>query len=227
MKGNENMENGMITAIVGPMFAEKSGELIITCEKLKKYAKKNVKVYKPINDDRFSETQIVSRLGISLDAENMPTEVTDEVIKKALLDNKETEVVAFDEVHFFSKGIVELVRELSLSGKEVYVAGLNLDYTASTFGPIGDLLAISDKVINKTAFCTVCGGEAKFTQRIINGKPAEFGEQIIVGDTESYEVRCAKHYVHPSKAKAFNEANREKITEIIAKDILKKEEKEG
>lgn len=195
---------GKITLIVGPMFAEKSGELILTCEKLQLYAKKKVKVYKPANDDRFSNTEIVSRLNKKMVAENLPTSITKTVIEKVLNDCKNYDVVAFDEVHFYSEGIVKLVYELSMQDKDIYIVGLNLDYTASTFGSVGDLMALADKIVIKRAYCTICGAEAKFTQRIINGKPAEFGEQVIVGDKEHYEVRCKNHYVHPSKAKEYN-----------------------
>ena len=220
---------GKITLIVGPMFAEKSGELIITCEKLKLYAKKSVKVYKPAKDDRFSDTEIVSRLGRKMEAENLPTSITEDVIKKVLNDCKNVDVVAFDEVHFYSSQIVDLVYELSIQGKDLYIVGLNLDYTASTFASVGDLMALSDEIIIKRAYCTVCGEEAKFTQRIINGKPAEYGEQVIVGDKEHYEVRCKCHYVHPSKAKAYNEkCFGDNITSIAGDDagsenLLKKE----
>lgn len=219
--------NGKITMIVGPMFAEKSGELIITCETLMHYAKKNVKVYKPANDDRFSETEIVSRIGHKIEAENLPTKLTEDIVKKVIEDCKEYDVVAFDEVHFFSKGIVDIVYELSMMGKDIYIVGLNLDYTASTFGSVGDLLAISDEVKIKRAYCTVCGKEAKFTQRIINGMPAEFGKQVLIGDKEEYEVRCKNHYIHPSKAKEYKE--KMDVTTIVLNDNneIKTNQKEG
>lgn len=196
---------GKITMIVGPMFAEKSGELIMTCDTLKTYGKKKVKVYKPANDDRFSDTEIVSRVGTRLEAENLPTTITSDVMLKVLEDTITYDVVAFDEVHFFSDGITKLVYELSNAGKDIYIVGLNLDYTASTFGSVGDLLALADDIKIKRAYCTICGREAKYTQRIINGKPAEYGNQVVIGDKEDYEVRCKEHYVHPSVAREYNE----------------------
>lgn len=218
---------GKITMIVGPMFAEKSGELIMTVDTLKTYGKKKCMVYKPANDDRFSMTEIVSRVGTNLDAENLPTTITSDVILKVLEDTIGYDVVAFDEVHFFSSGITKLVYELANAGKDIYIVGLNLDYTASTFGEVGNLLALADDVRIKRAYCTICGAEAKFTQRIINGKPAEFGSQVLIGDKEDYEVRCKMHYVHPSKAKEYNEKMVELADEIFRKkERLDKEDKE-
>ena len=229
--------NGKITMIVGPMFAEKSGELIITCETLMMYAKKKVKVYKPANDDRFSETEIVSRIGHKIEAENLPIKLTKDIVKKVVKDCMDYDVIAFDEVHFFSKEIVDIVYELSMHGKDIYAVGLNLDYTASTFGSVGDLLALADEVKIKRAYFTTCGKEAKFTQRIINGMPAEYGTQVLIGDKEEYEVRCKEHYVHPSKAKEYKEkielTKKINVTDIILNEIvessdnIKSNQKEG
>lgn len=41
--------SGFITVITGPMFSEKSGELIKRCEKMEKYGRKTVKAFKPKN----------------------------------------------------------------------------------------------------------------------------------------------------------------------------------
>lgn len=217
---------GKITMIVGPMFAEKSGELITTCETLREYAHKKVMVYKPSTDNRWSDTEIVSRIGTRLKAETLPANITDDVIIKVLGDMISYDVVAFDEVHFYSEKITKLIYELSMAGKDIYIAGLNLDYAANTFGEVGNLMALSDEIKIKRAYCTVCGAEAKFTQRIINGKPAEFGTQVVVGDKENYEVRCKMHYVHPSKAKDYNTHLIDVVDEIFKKEKQNKEDEE-
>lgn len=46
---------GRITVITGPMFSEKSGELIDRCLKLEKFGGKQIKVYKPAEDNRDCE----------------------------------------------------------------------------------------------------------------------------------------------------------------------------
>lgn len=194
------MERGSITVIIGPMFSEKSGELIRRCQKLMQYGRKKVRAYKPAEDDRFSKEEIVSRIGYRLPATNIPRELPPETIQQILLETTYTDVVAFDEVQFFSKPIIGLVEELAYKGKQIIVDGLNMDYRGTEFGYIGGLLAISDEIVKLTSFCAVCGNsEAGFTQRIINELPAMLGPVILLGDTESYEPRCRRCFVPPHK----------------------------
>lgn len=60
------MQTGRITVITGPMFSEKSGELIRRCQKLIQFGRKKVVAYKPAEDDRFAQDEIVSRIGYRL-----------------------------------------------------------------------------------------------------------------------------------------------------------------
>jgi thymidine kinase len=51
------------------------------------------------------------------------------------------------------------------------------------------LLAIADDVTKIHAICTVCGAPAHRSQRVIASK-----EQVVLGETDSYEARCRGHY---------------------------------
>ena len=44
---------GFLTVIIGPMFSEKSGELIKQCLLSQNYQNKTVRIYKPVIDDRY------------------------------------------------------------------------------------------------------------------------------------------------------------------------------
>lgn len=193
-------EYGLLTVITGPMYSEKSGELIRRCEKLQKYGKKKVKVYKPINDNRFSGDKVVSRIGYTIPAENLNTELLEEDLYMVLCEAECFDVIAFDEAQFFQKNIMKLVSELTAEGKHVIIAGLDMDYRGMEFGYMGGLLAMADEVIKQTAYCACCGLSAKFTQRLINNKPARKGPIVLVGDKESYEPRCRKCFIPPHKA---------------------------
>ena len=57
---------GFLTTIIGPMFSEKSGELIKRCLLAEKYQNKKVIVYKPALDNRYSEDEVVSRIGLRI-----------------------------------------------------------------------------------------------------------------------------------------------------------------
>ncbi|PLS19651.1 thymidine kinase [Bacillus sp. M6-12] len=195
-------ELGYITVISGPMFSEKSGELIRRCEKMQKYGRKIVKAYKPNNDNRFSEDEIVSRMGYRLPATNIPTDITEQVMEQILEETKYVDVVAFDEAQFFSKNIMKLVDELASRKKYVIVAGLNMDYRGKEFGYIGGLMAMAVEVVKLTSYCSCCGSPmGTHSQRLTNGKPAKLGTIVLIGDTESYEPRCRNCYVPPHKVK--------------------------
>jgi len=195
------MMRGFVTVIVGPMFSEKSGELIRRCQKLMQYGRKRVQAYKPAEDNRFGKEDIVSRIGYRFQATSISRKLTAETVEAIIADTQDVDIVAFDEAQFFTQPIVELIEELASRGKGVIVAGLNTDYRGKPFGHIGDLLAIADEIVKLTAFCATCGDPgATFTQRTINGQPAAIGPLILIGDTESYEPRCRFCYVPPHLA---------------------------
>lgn len=194
--------SGFITVITGPMFSAKSEELIKRCEKMKRYGRKSVKAYKPANDNRFSENEIVSRTGYRIPATNIPTDITEEVMRIILEDTQNIDVVAFDEAQFFSKNIMKLVDELAYRKKQVIISGLNMDYRGKEFGFVGGLLAMADEPVKLTAFCSCCGSPmGTHSQRLTNGKPAKLGAIVLIGDTESYEPRCRNCFVPPHKVK--------------------------
>lgn len=190
-------KSGFLTTIIGPMFSEKSGELIKRCKQAEKYQNKKVIVYKPILDNRYSEDEVVSRIGLRINAHRLNQNLSEEDIQGKVYDLcKNVDMVAFDEAQFFSEEIVDIVRNLVGLGKEVIVDGLNLDYLGRPFGSMGNLLLFSDEIITKNAFCKCCGRPAMYTQRLIDGKPdtGTEGGLVLIGDTESYEPRCRLCY---------------------------------
>ncbi|ADO59431.1 thymidine kinase [Paenibacillus polymyxa] len=193
---------GKISVITGPMFSEKSGELIKRILKMERYGGKKVKAYKPTEDFRFEADWIVSRMGYRYPASNIPRKLTDSIIEEILVETESIDVVAFDEVQFFSKPIMGLVDELAYRGKHVICDGLNMDYREKEFGFMGGLLTMADEITNLTSYCSVCQSpHARFTQRMVNGMPAKMGPIILIGDKEDYEVRCRSCYIPPHKVR--------------------------
>ncbi len=195
---------GFLTTIIGPMFSEKSGELIKRCKQAQQYQGKKVMVYKPDIDVRFSVSEVVSRIGLSIPAHMLPQDLSVEFVRQRIyVDTAQCDIVAFDEAQFFSAELVDVVQHLIDEGKMVIVAGLNLDYQNKPFGHINNILLFSDEVIVKNAYCACCGRPAMYTQRLLNGVPyvEEQIDNILVGDKESYEPRCRLCYVRPKKNK--------------------------
>lgn len=176
---------GCIEVVCGPMFSGKTEELIRRVRRAQ-IARQKVQIFKPAIDDRYHETKVVSHSSQSIEA--TPVSGSIEILKR-LLDS--TRIVAIDEVQFFDENIIQVVRKLARRGVRVICAGLDQDYKGQPFGPIPHLLAIADDVRKITAICTICGHPASKTFRKVE---VNSDEQVLVGETESYEARCRTHY---------------------------------
>ena len=189
---------GWIEVISGCMFAGKTEELIRRINVLS-YAKKNIIVFKPKIDNRYSDSEIVAHSGAKVPC--LVVEKAQDILKKIEAD---TEVVAIDEVQFFDKDIVEVCEYLADKGIRVMVAGLDKDFRGESFGVMPELLTRAEFVTKLTAVCAKCGAPATRTQRLVNGKPAGFEDPIVmVGADESYEPRCRHCHQVPNKPHKF------------------------
>lgn len=189
---------GWIEVISGCMFAGKTEELIRRINVLS-YAKKNIIVFKPKIDNRYSDSEIVSHSGAKVPC--LVVAKAQDILKKIEAD---TEVVAIDEVQFFDKDIVEVCEYLADKGIRVMVAGLDKDFRGESFGVMPELLTRAEFVTKLTAVCAKCGAPATRTQRLVNGKPAGFEDPIVmVGADESYEPRCRHCHQVPNKPHKF------------------------
>lgn len=189
---------GWLEVICGCMFAGKTEELIRRINVLS-FAKKNIIVFKPKIDDRYSETEIVSHAGT-----HVPCIVVSNA--KEILNHIEadTEVVAIDEVQFFDEDIVDVCEYLADKGLRVMVAGLDKDFRGEPFGVLPELLTRAEFVTKLTAVCAKCGAPATRTQRLVDGKPASFEDPIVlVGAVDHYEPRCRHCHEIENKPKKF------------------------
>ena len=186
--------NGWIEVISGCMFAGKTEELIRRINVLK-FAKKNILVFKPKIDNRYSDENVVSHAGSSV--KSIVISNSDEIMKYI---NSEIDVVAIDEVQFFDDSIAKVCDELANLGIRVIVAGLDTDFRGEPFGVMPTLITCSEFVTKLTAVCNSCGAPATRTQRIINGEPAKYDDPVIlVGASESYEARCRHCHIVKEK----------------------------
>ena len=104
---------------------------------------------------------------------------------------EDTDVIAIDEVQFFDENIVLVCETLADQGKRVMVAGLDMSFRGEPFGVMPELLTRAEFVTKLTAVCSVCGGPATRTQRLVDGKPAKYDDPLVlVGASESYTARC-------------------------------------
>lgn len=205
MKKNAFSKNmGWIEIICGPMFAGKTEELLRRLKRLE-YADVNSMLFKPKIDTR-TKGKIRSRNGkekFAFEFDN-PFE-----IYKYILDSPERpHVIAIDEVQFASEEIIEVVETLAKKGFVIYLSGLDNDFKGEPFLITSKFLAIAEKIQKLTAICTECGAPGTMTQRIINDEPARYDSPLIlVGNLESYTVKCRQH--HKIKGKKKDEKTKE------------------
>jgi thymidine kinase len=178
---SERHREGHVEAISGGMFSGKSEELVRRLRRAT-IARQVVQVFKPAADVRHGPQRLVTRDKRELEAVSV-TCVCE--LRQNLRPG--VQVVGIDEAQFFDADLVDLVGELADSGVRVIVAGLDLDYLRRPFGPMPQILAIAEYVDKMHAVCMRCGAPAHYSQRIAGG-----GEQLQVGDVESYEARCRR-----------------------------------
>jgi thymidine kinase len=177
---------GTLTVIAGPMFSNKSGELLRLAQ-VHRIAGRKVGLFTHSLDDRYEGAESIStHNGQSVDAEAVATS-----LQIALLTG-DHDVVAIDEAQFFDSGLPGVVRDLVDAGRTVLVAGLDRNFIGDPFGPMPELMALADEVMKLRAVCMVCRSlDATMTQRLIDGQPASRrSPEILIGAAESYEARC-------------------------------------
>ena len=177
--------SGAVEVVCGPMFSGKTEELIRRVRRAQ-IARQRVQIFKPIIDNRYHESNVVSHS--SLSAEATPVTASIEILAKVY---DSTRIVTIDEVQFFDEEIIIVVKKLSRRGIRVILAGLDQDFQGNPFGPMPELLCLADRVDKIQAICTVCGAPASKTYR----KPqAQTEEQVLVGESDVCEARCTSHW---------------------------------
>ena len=173
---------GWIEVICGSMFSGKTEELIRRLNRAK-IARQNVEIFKPSLDKRYHDEDIVSHNENSI--RSTPVEAAEEI----LLFAGDCDVVGIDEAQFFDSGLVDVCNKLANSGKRVIVAGLDMDFAGQPFGGMPQLIAVAEYVTKVHAICMICGDVAQYSYR-----KAAVKEQILLGQTDSYEARCRRCY---------------------------------
>ncbi len=181
------LHQGWIEVITGSMFSGKTEELIRRLRRAQ-IARQAVAIFKPTIDSRYSDDHIVSHSQQRLESKRV-AKATD-----ILTLAKKVQVVGIDEAQFFDSSIVDVCRTLARQKKRVLVAGLEKDYRGLPFGPMPELIIEAEYVTKNLAICVICGNPAGFTQRIINS-----GEQVLIGEAESYEARCRMCFEPPEE----------------------------
>lgn len=155
-------------------------------------ARKTIDVVVPKRDTR-SSGQIVTHGGQSLSTLGVTPRVVESSYEILTGLPKGTVSVLIDEGQFFDPLLPDTVLELLTRGIEVVVAGLDMTSEGYTFGSMGDLMAMANRVEKITAICS-CGAEA--TRTLFRGGKTE---TVVVGGDDQYEATCFQCWLRRSK----------------------------
>jgi thymidine kinase len=173
----------------------------------RQYASQYVLVLKPNDDTKGGPGIVESRNprghgkmnALEFNSHN-PWEVLDAISEKEIEIGKRVECIAIDEGQFV-EGLFLFTKHLLDANHDILVAGLDLDFRAIPCGEMLNLTwlvnAYGGSITECMAYCN-CGNRALFSQRLIAGQPAPYDSPIkMPGD--SYEPRCAEHFVLPGR----------------------------
>lgn len=182
-----NRPYGFVEAIMGPMYAGKTSEL------MKKILWLNhqglaITVIKPSIDKRYSsDEEIITHTKQSypcINADKLSSVLQNE---KNILNNSS---IFIDEIQFFQIDDVKYFFGVALEHNiDIMVSGLDQDSYGIPFESSAYSLAVADNVIKLKSFCSVCGNPATKTY-----KKQNTGNRIDVASDDIYEPRCIKHW---------------------------------
>ena len=170
---------GIINVYTGPMKCGKS-QKIFNELKRQLIAGKNIKVFKPLLDNRAGDAVISTRAGNSINAINIQS------INE--LEKYDADSYFIDEFQFL-KGDIQTIDKMAAEGKKFYIAGLNLTSEKKTFGKMGDLMCIADNIIMMTSICEIC----KNDNAVFSYFKGKKDQDIVIGEGEYIPV-CRKCY---------------------------------
>ena len=193
MKSNPRFE-----IFTGPMFGGKTTRLLSSLERYT-YQNKNVLLFKPKVDTRYSKESIVTHSGIKW---NRGRENFNKVIRvessnelydlfESYNDRFEVDVVALDEA-FMIEGVSEALISIYKLGKTVLVSSLQLSSDGTPYAEMNKLLPWATSIQICPAVCSICGEDAFFTSKI----SGENHGSIEVGGSELYQPRCFQHFIN-------------------------------
>ncbi|NNE54484.1 MAG: thymidine kinase, partial [Flavobacteriales bacterium] len=171
---NKGKKRGWIEVVCGCMFSGKTEELIRRMKRAE-FANQKVEIFKPLVDDRYSDSEVVSHDSNSI--HSTPVQHSSQILLLA----QDVEVVGIDEAQFFDMDLPNIATQLANAGTRVIVAGLDLDYLGRPFGPMPHLLALAEFVTKVHAICIKTGNLAHHSYRI-----AEGNSLVQLGEKESY-----------------------------------------
>ncbi len=181
------MRERSFTVFTGPMFSAKSSKMLLLAEKAR-HAGREVHVFKPVCDERYSSSEVVTHMGWRIEATPVVSGADVETYMLEKAENLSKCLVVVDEL-FMLPGVSDTLIWLFKQGVDVCVASLDLSYQCKPFEEVAKVLPWATEVVKCTSACSVCGESARYTHRKVADE-----DEIVVGGADKYEARCAVHH---------------------------------
>lgn len=152
---------------------------------------KQVLVIKPALDDRFGESTVKSRAGLSRDADLLVH--SDTALDPASC--RDIHCILVDEAQFLSSRLIEQLRRFAIElDIPVICYGLRQDFRTKLFEGSQRLFELADEISEIKTTCYFCNRRALFNLKLRDGIPCLEGPAIELGAEERYLPACARCY---------------------------------
>ena len=182
----QNVNDGYLEIILGPMFSRKTSALHEIYEHCM-LCDTPVMVLNHISDNRYKDGKLCTHNGREIPC--MQVSTLDNVTTYDNFDK--CKVILINEGQFFMNIYNNVRNWVDNYKKNVYICGLDGDFKRNTFGELLLLIPICDKVTKLKAICLMCK----------NGKPAIFShrktydnKQVVIGNS-NYVSLCRSCYL--------------------------------
>jgi thymidine kinase len=165
------------------MFSAKTSKMLMMLEK-HKYQNKQITLFKPTLDNRYSESNVVSHAGWAWPAITIKT--GQDIIQHLADMESNPSVVALDEA-FMVPGCADVMIWLFRNAYDLVVSSLDLSATCKPFSEVQNMLPWATYIEKCSAVCSTCGNDAFYSYKKVDDDLNE----ISVGGGELYEPRCA------------------------------------
>lgn len=170
----------------GSMGAGKSAALLLVAHNYDRIGQKS-KTFTSALDNRFGDSLVASRMGISRNAEvfNSNTIFDISTIGEGI------RCVLVDEAQFLTTPqVVQLHRLAAVHGVPVICFGLRTDFLGVAFEGSAALGVLADQIEELKSVCA-CGKKASFNVRFdAEGNRVRDGAQIQIGGEDTYQQAC-------------------------------------
>ena len=186
----------------GTMGSSKSSQLLMIANN---YRHKGVPTYliKPAIDNRDSEDEIVSRVGLkhkvthvykgpSIEQDiGMMETVQDAIDHDGVVFIDEAQFLSYKDVRDLYSETLKLTKDVNCENFCIMAFGLLTDFNDRLFDGTRGWIEIADSLREIKNICAYCNSKA--TRNLLLNKPDNLSSNILVGDSQYLPV-CSKHY---------------------------------